>query len=238
MFNRLKSKKFWISSLWVLASLVVLGLSAWGFREWRMPPEPVYRGKKLTEWQVEMERVYYGSGFLRRGRNNVVEMGRHCLQPMGTNALPFLLWQIQTKDSDFELWLRRQCEDRGWPVPFYQDQWQARHRAVISFGALEKHAHPAAPGLLRLAKRDRELRCNVVAALAWMEWGDDEFLQLLVEMIGHGDTKERDVALEGLLILEGKARSIAPDLKKIQAQEHQARKMDQTLEIVIRIVDR
>src|SRR5574342_552978 len=62
----------------------------------RGPNEPVYEGKGLTQW-IEEGYVQASSPtqYSRASRENT----RRALQAMGTNALPYLLYQLARKDA-------------------------------------------------------------------------------------------------------------------------------------------
>jgi HEAT repeat protein len=74
----------------VLATLLlVLVEAALCFRS-RLPPEPVYQGKGLSSWMRDLNNLQYGPA-----PTNVVL----AVQQMGTDAVPFLVEQLKSKDS-------------------------------------------------------------------------------------------------------------------------------------------
>lgn len=203
-----------------------------------VPKEPSYQGKTLTEWQDEMVDAFpVGS---MRGHQETINEIRQKFEPpfkaMGKNVIPFLLRQIQAKDSDFERWVRARCEDRGWPVPLYHDQWIDRRRAEKTFAVLRQEAYPAVPELLRLAREERELRPLVFYTLTGMEVTSEEFLRMLVESARSFSDVERGSATHCLYEFCSNAKDAMPVYEKIIAEDRangrDTRPLEKMLEII------
>jgi hypothetical protein len=153
-------------SLWILAAMVATGLVLGHFLSRR---EPVYQGKRLTEWLQQDE-----AGFLL-GRNQ--DQGRQAeaaIRAIGTNAIPIYLKLIRTKESPLVVKFLR-FMPRRWlsrlRVPQRQDyQWKIFNRrslGAVGFGALREKAAPAVPTLIGLLKaKDPETRQLAERALA------------------------------------------------------------------------
>src|SRR6266699_3025722 len=64
------------------------------------PREPVYQGKRLSEWLEE---------FSRRGRGQINRQAENAIRQIGTNALPFLVADLCREDSPHKLALMEWC---------------------------------------------------------------------------------------------------------------------------------
>ncbi len=182
-----------------------------------VPKEPSYQGKTLTEWQEEVMNAY-PAGSMRSHQgylNGIRQKFGAPFKAMGTNVIPFLLQQIQAKDLDFEQWVSARCEDRGWPVPFFRNEWHDRRCAEKSFAVLKEHAYSAVPELLRLAREDGELRPVILQTLTGMEVTSEEFLRLLVELAQSNSEVDRLVARDCLYKLGYQAKDAIPMLEKV-----------------------
>src|SRR6185503_10900828 len=88
-FHALRKRRI----VWILLGAVLVLLAAGG---WLLPSrEPVYQGRKLSEWMAGVgnyERGFYDS--------NTV----YAVREIGTNAIPWLLNELDAKDS----WLKQQ----------------------------------------------------------------------------------------------------------------------------------
>lgn len=212
--NKLRLKR-WVGGLCLLVASIA---ASW----WVLiPKEPSYQGKTLTEYQAKMMVIYHQNGSLQRIERMAIESGRPFLQPMGTNALPFLLRQIQTKDSKLEVWLRDVCDKRGWRLPFLNAEsgWYNCNVAMLSFGAMREKAYPAVPELLKLARSNSDSRPYVLTALTLMERSDQELLGILLDLISNGSTDDRRLAVDCLLRLGKKAKPLAPEIRRAYAKE-------------------
>src|SRR6185503_6855480 len=96
----MKNKRY---TLYAFLAVVVLGGLCWVvLRGPTKPPEPVYQGKRLSEW-LDVLGALPHSNAERASR----EAAATALRQMGTNAIPSLLWMARARDSE----LRRRFID-------------------------------------------------------------------------------------------------------------------------------
>jgi hypothetical protein len=124
--------------------LVACGILAAIF--WPEKPEPVYKGKKLSEWVVEV--ATKGSS---KEANDAV-------QSIGTNGISFYLKWIGYRPS----WLERSKTEIAYKMPWLRLDCSPDERMSRSMGAafamlwLKERAEPAIPQLLSYAKNINE----------------------------------------------------------------------------------
>jgi hypothetical protein len=133
-----------------ILAVVVCGVLAAVF--WPEKPEPVYKGKKLSEWVL----LFSSSGRppLQMLLFPMSEPER-AINAIGTNAIPFYLEWLDYKPSLFRR-LSFQLAEKGkvWlPFTNYRDDFRVR-RSVGAYAALislDEKAAPAIPRLLSYA---------------------------------------------------------------------------------------
>lgn len=125
----------------LLAGLLVLALGSF---MWLVlcPHEPVYRGKRLSQWLDEYNRA---------GGMDKTESTSNAIRAMGTNSLPFLLAHIKHTDSAlknrffYEIANNRLVKFRMYgPDPY-------RAASILALNALGSNAAPVCPELLKIA---------------------------------------------------------------------------------------
>jgi len=128
--------------------IVVLGvaITAAAFFALR-PREPVYQGKRLSEWLAD---------FNRAGRGQVNQEAENAIRQIGTNALPFLVTDLCTLDSPYKLALMR-WYNKWSPIKLRFRPWvDRRGPALMAFyllgnaGKLEKATKPFIPTIGKL----------------------------------------------------------------------------------------
>jgi hypothetical protein len=80
-----------------LIFLAVLLVAVAGDMAWlilREPPEPVYQGKRLSDWLVELDKEMPPSNYV-----SVDSRAAVAIQEMGTNTLPFLRRLLKARDT-------------------------------------------------------------------------------------------------------------------------------------------
>jgi hypothetical protein len=103
-----KLRKPWIALAVVTA---VLALAAYVTR----PREPVYEGKRLSEW---LEDVKFGSASERR-------LAEAAIKAIGTNALPTFTEMLGARDSKLKLWMVHMVSKQNfvsWEVESAEDR--------------------------------------------------------------------------------------------------------------------
>src|SRR5437899_940581 len=81
-----------------IASVVLLAVVAFAAFFALRPREPVYQGKRLSEWLADLNCA---------GRGQINQEAENAIRQIGTNALPFLVTDLCTLDSSCKLGLMR-----------------------------------------------------------------------------------------------------------------------------------
>ncbi len=132
---------------WVVLLAVIATIAA--FMALR-PREPVYEGKRLSEWLEEFSRV---------GRGQINQEAENAIRQIGTNALPFLVADLCREDSQRKLALMEwynKWSSRKIPFKTFADR---RGTALTAFyvlgnaGKLGPAAKPFLPSLGKLLDR-------------------------------------------------------------------------------------
>lgn len=123
----------------VLAIVVVVGLASWVLR----PREPVYHGKRLSQWLDEYNRA---GGMDKTGPIS------DAIRAMGTNTLPFLLAHIKHTESPLKGKFFSLIGKQHWvKLPFYgADPYL--ETSILALSALGSNAAPICPDLLKVAE--------------------------------------------------------------------------------------
>src|SRR4051812_7051961 len=124
----------------LLGILAVVACAVWGGVLGREEPEPVYKGKKLSQW-VEF----------RATKKEVIETST-AIEAIGTNGIPFYVEWIRYEPGFFKLAQTKLAEKaRDWlhvkwtPQDPYPDR---AYGAYLALRALGERAAPAIPQLL------------------------------------------------------------------------------------------
>ena len=144
--------------------VIVLPFALVAVMIWSLPrgvEEPVYHGKRYTEW-VEQILALGEGGAVERGRQEAIA----AIEAIGTNAIPYLLQEIGSKDSSVKQLLIRVMPQWSRPVPA---PWR-RDRAQVGFRILRHHAALFTPSLKEL-QRDPELAPTIRPLMESLERG-------------------------------------------------------------------
>jgi hypothetical protein len=133
-------KRVWIAI--VLLFVALAGVIGW--RVARPSDEPVYKGKRLSEWL---------GGYCGEGKTTPEEADE-AIRRMGTNAIPILLRLVRGSDAGFmptvvSVARRLHIVPRGYRTPA---EWNAA--GAYGFSALGTNAHSAVPALIEIAKQN------------------------------------------------------------------------------------
>jgi hypothetical protein len=181
----------------ILFSLAVLGGFIWFFAGNRSTPaEPVWEGKKLTQWLMERD---------TNPSRSLTWPARKAIRGMGTNALPFLLNMIGTEDPPAKLKLNLWTSKSSLFKKFTAStHYQSRLDAADGFEALGAKAAPAAPGLIRLLN---DQQTEYPAALALGAIGQPA-VPLLVQNLTNWNVSIRLPVLQALNFMHGAVDAI------------------------------
>jgi hypothetical protein len=133
--ERLKTGRIILLAL--LLSLAILGIALWP----RSKGEPIYQGRPLSGWIED-----YYSAQPKEKRDRAIEAVQH----IGTNALPFLMAELCSRDTRtrtklYELATKQHLVR----VPLWPGYFR-RQRATVGFKMLGPTAKPVVPELIKL----------------------------------------------------------------------------------------
>jgi hypothetical protein len=153
----------------IIAALVVAAFF-YGTRE----KDPVYQGKRFSEYLAKLSLVSYSYGFTDQPPQPTFHLyesdpGFAAVDMVGTNALPLLVRSLQNKESSLGLWVRTRAPQ----LPligrlFRTDRRQPRFlrlQAAAAFYRLGPRAAPAIPDIIPLLD-DPECAFAAVSAIA------------------------------------------------------------------------
>lgn len=154
-----KKRNFWLVAL----AVIVLAGGVWLILN-RSTPQPVYKGKSLTQW-VERHEIR-AHGIPQRPSLAVQKIAENAIRAIGTNAIPMLLEWAGDHDSAFKIKFRQFTQWTGSKrlaglrlnVPPYEYQL----RAIDAFSVLRTDAKPAVPALIHLLQ-DRDMCVQITA---------------------------------------------------------------------------
>ncbi len=121
--------KFRFSRWWIAVLLAGIFLLAWKFLSVG-PQEPVYQGRRLGSWLRGHPREYYPA-----------------VLALGTNALPYLLTELQATDSRASQWGERVLANVSMG-PLWRTARDRRYHAGIGLQILDTNAVPALLGMI------------------------------------------------------------------------------------------
>jgi len=163
------------------------------------PAEPVWQGKKLSQWLTECD-----SGDPR----DLSESARTAIRAMGANALPYLLRMISTTDSKSKMKLREWAGKGSiiwrWTTPSH---YNSRISGAAGIEALGEDAPPATPELIKLLNGEET---EYPAALGLGAIGRPA-VPLLLQTLTNQSAWTRMAAVQALNFMHGAEQAI-PDL--------------------------
>jgi hypothetical protein len=141
--------------------LVIVAIALVGEIAWRVaqpPDEPVYQGKRLTEWLNIPTPVPGASGIILTTfiakRADAQQKADEAVRQCGTNAIPTLLRLLRTKDSAFEIWTRRLLQRQHVIQIRFTPASHWHTAARLGFITLHTNAQAAVPKLIEIANQN------------------------------------------------------------------------------------
>lgn len=175
----------------VLPCLLSAGLlfCAWPARE------PVYDGKSLSEWMIE----------LGTESDDSLDLPEYAVRQMGTNALPALLRMIRSRDSRFKLKLMELAAKQSL-IPVHFTPASARQwRAIWAFRALGPAAVPALTNLLGDPNATVFVRQYAAVSLGQYENQAKAAVPALLQAVNDPDAQVRTAAAASLKKIDPEA---------------------------------
>jgi HEAT repeat protein len=148
--------------------------------------EPAIRGRTLSEWLIAA----------KNGGEAERMIAKQAIKEFGTNALPFLIREMQTKPSLQERlepwWVRTMPPQLWFDCTHAEDR---RDQAVLAFSILETNAASALPQLRRLFTDERLVED---AAIAIEQIKTTNAMEVLVPLLSHPNPRVRARTILGL----------------------------------------
>ncbi len=178
-----KRRRILLAVLVLTALTIVAGV--WFLRP---EPEPVYQGKRLSQWLTDI--TADGDHFSLVDREPAEDAVRH----MGTNAIPTALRLLRVKDSALKLKLISLAQERHLLKAYYVTASARNCQAAIAFHVLGAQAKGAVPSLLRIAEENisPESRSFAISALGSVGPDAAAAVPLLVRVAAAGDDPSQD----------------------------------------------
>jgi HEAT repeat protein len=160
------------------------------------PGEPVWQGKKLSQWLVECN---------SDNPRDLTASAQKAIRAMGTNILPFLLNMVATTDSSAKMklraWAGKGSIIRKLTTPTH---FNFRISAAAGFEALGKEAAPAVPELIKMLN-DEQTEYPAVLALSAI---GPSAVPLLMQTLTNRSAFTRMGALQALSFMHGAEEAI------------------------------
>jgi hypothetical protein len=199
-----------------LIALIVAVLLAGGFAlHLFQSREPRYQGRSLVEWMDDYGRASASASDVE------MDISRRAVKQIGSNAIPFLLKELSTKDTALEerlkLWLQRQPL-----VQFhFKYAWEHRLQGLEGFAILEQDASCAVPDLVELSRdNDADIRRTALNILCLLKPKQDILLPILLQAFHDPSAPIRDIAAVRLHQLYPDEAAKAGVYKKYPTLEH------------------
>jgi hypothetical protein len=123
----------------VLVVVFVGGLAWWAMH----PREPVYQGRRLSQWLDEYNRA---------GAMDKTRPVSEAIRAMGTNTLPFLLANIKRTESPLKEKFFSLIRKQHWIKLSFYGTDPYRETSILALSALGSNAAPICPELLKVAE--------------------------------------------------------------------------------------
>jgi len=195
-------------SLWIACgALVVLALPLW----WgRAKPEPIYQGKKVTEWIANMKTA------------NLEDEAGNALAAIGPQAVPYLVRTLGNESilmksyrEKVYLGFRQNLPGvaRFLPRPSDEPYVGTRAAAAFTLGRIGPQAKAAVPALIRAARdADLSVRMHSTQSLGLIGSAAVQASPILIERLNEPDPLSRWIAARALAHVGCRDTSAIPGL--------------------------
>jgi len=203
------SKRFCITVVIFLA--VVLVVLVWQVLRPR-ESEPIYKGKTLSQWEAEKKPTDFDP--------SISTPAIDALRQMGTNALPYLIQDLRSKDALFWRKLPRSAYSLRLIIRIRlmcgPPAWERQDRAIYFLKALGSMAKPAIPALSECLDRPEiaEQSADILGhydSIGRVGLGTEATPPLLKAMT-NGNASVRRIAANALGLLKTKPDLVVPAL--------------------------
>lgn len=145
---------------------------------WSRPPDPVYEGRKLSEWLP-------GVGLTSMQQDFGGGEEDRALIAIGTNAMPYLLAELQTRDSKLRNGMVGLLAKRNLNRLGFRTSHERQIRALVACKVLKQAATAALPAMISLRKNSPDFFVRLQASEAIVQVGafDPAAIPVLIELM-------------------------------------------------------
>ena len=178
-----REKTAWGLGLFIV-TLVLMSLSFF------LRPEPAYHGKPLSQWAAQ-----YGTNHWRAPNCPADQEAEFAIREIGTNAIPFLLDLMRTRDSVVKQKLRTIVPWKWHARLFLRDNAETT-RSIGAYGlaALGTNAPEAVPQLIELANHHPDEQGRYIAVFALRTLAAEPAIPFFIHCLTNNDGFIRDEA--------------------------------------------
>jgi hypothetical protein len=159
--------------IWTVVGLLIFGLAVFFLPS----SDPVYEGKRLSAWTADLD------GYAGPKMEGAQEAIRH----IGTNALPYIIQLLQTKNAPFKARVNQWLSKQSWIKFRHTTPETLRSRGLFACEALGTNARPAIPALTALVY-DPSLSRHAASVLTGF---GSEVIPILTNAAAHSDARVR-----------------------------------------------
>jgi HEAT repeat protein len=191
----------------VYIAIAVLAFALVGVVGWQVAhprdPEPLYKGKPLSEWLIGV-----------KGTPDQLQEARESVRHAGTNAIPVLLRLLRMRDSALKLKLINLAQRQQLIKIKHTAARDWNEVAVYSFGILRTDAQSAVPALVEIANQNisRDSRNLTIEALRYIGPPAEQAVPALLLWATNADWLTRANAIMALGDIHAEPHRVIPVL--------------------------
>jgi hypothetical protein len=198
----------------IAVALLLVAIAGVIIRETLREREPVYQGKRLSVW-LDQYAANHGAG----GNRELEGQAEAAIRQIGTNAIPFYLELIATKDSPLKIWLRMSVPETWLSRLHLHASSDYRLRGELGIMALGGDAKPAIPGLIAsLSDKNPDVRFSALEALRVLGPLAADASPSLIKCLRDPDLRVAVSAVESLDSIRQKPEQAVPMLMELLAR--------------------
>src|SRR5512133_2428574 len=198
-----------LRQLALLLGLALLFLGTLSYQLFRVPREPVYQGKALSEWLQT-----YNPGSASGRGSPAWKATDDALSHIGTNAIPFLLKRLRAHDSSLKLRFVALAQKQHLIKIHFVPAATRSIEASRAFIVLGNTAKDAIPDLIKAYEETEsvEARSTIEDVFAWVGPDARPALPLLLRAATNSNNRVRANALWALGEIHAEPNSCVPAL--------------------------
>ena len=180
--------------------------------------EPVYQGKKVSQWFGEI--AYQGNGVAHN------DPGVQALVAMGPDAVPYLMEQFSVSDSRLRKFVIATGQKFSWLKVHPMSESERHLRAYVPLMLMGPKAEPAVPELLRLMQATNfQSRLDAFQLLGYIHGQPELAVPVLMGFLDAWEKNQRLFAISALGKYGEAAVAAAPQLRAFLESEDKETRM-------------